>query len=174
MPTALSSIFVIARLWTRIRITRNWGLDDSLICGAWLLSLGLAGVSLLFPKYGAGRHAIFQPLGDVLITKKLTFASRITFQAVIAITKAGICCFYLRVFRDKRSKMWIYLMLGWIVITCILFELLFVFEIRPIYLVWSVEGLAITNSSLTLILTAGVNILADIFLMIFVIPRVRE
>lgn len=124
----------------------------------------------LFVRFGTGRHSSLQSISDLIATLKLAFASRVTYQFVICMTKLGICSFYLRVFQDKRSKMMVYSLLGFIVVSALIIELAFIFACKPVSNAWSLEqncGSPFPSFYANTI----ANIIADVALMVFVIPE---
>ncbi|KAE9364430.1 hypothetical protein N431DRAFT_563737 [Stipitochalara longipes BDJ] len=134
-------------------------------------SLGLAVLDCLFVKFGTGHHSSLQTLSDVLATLKLAFASRVVYQFVICTTKLGICTFYLRVFQDKRSKMLIYSLLGFIIITALVIELAFIFACKPVSGAWAIPQTCASPFA-SFYANTITSVMADVALMVFVIPRV--
>ncbi|KAH8776000.1 hypothetical protein F5882DRAFT_162477 [Hyaloscypha sp. PMI_1271] len=171
VPTICSTIFVLARLYTRSIITKSWGWDDTLITVSWLASLCLAVLDCLFVKFGSGRHSFLQTLPDVIATLKLAFISRIIYQFVICITKLGICTFYMRVFQDKQSKRVIYSLLGFIAITALIIELAFLFSCKPVSGAWAIPPTCASPLA-SFYANTITGVIADVALMVFVIPRV--
>jgi hypothetical protein len=136
-------------------------------------SLALAVLDALFVKFGTGHHSSLQTLPDVRATLKLAFASRLVYQFVICTTKLGICTFYLRVFQDKRSKMLIYLLLGFIIITALVIELAFIFACKPVSGAWAIPQTCASPFA-SFYTNTITSVMADVALMVFVIPRVRK
>ncbi|KAN0099524.1 hypothetical protein V8E51_013299 [Hyaloscypha variabilis] len=157
VPTVFSAIFVLARLMS---LTINQ-----------FASLGLAVLDALFVKFGTGHHSSLQTLPDVRATLKLAFASRVVYQFVICTTKLGICTFYLRVFQDKRSKMLIYSLLGFIIITALVIELAFIFACKPVSGAWAIPQTCASPFASFYANTIA-SVMADVALVVFVIPRV--
>jgi hypothetical protein len=187
VPTIFSTIFVLARLYTHSIITKNWGWDDTLITVSWVLdatsrpgkkltihqlaSLCLAVLDCLFVKFGSGHHSFLQTPPDVIATLKLAFISRIIYQFVICITKLGICTFYMRVFQDRQSKMVIYSLLGFITITALVIELAFLFSCKPVSGAWAIPPTCASPRA-SFYANTITGVIADVALMVFVIPRV--
>jgi hypothetical protein len=105
---------------------------------------------------------------------KLAFASRIVYQFVLCVTKLSICTFYLPVFQDKRSKLIVYLILAFITIPFLVIEITFVFSCRPVSDAWNPINFVANcvNPFPSLLANTITNVLADILMMTFVIPRV--
>ncbi len=122
-----------------------------------------------FVKFGIGHNSLLQTLPGVIATLKLAFTSRVMYQFIICTTKLEICTFYLRVFQDKRGKIMIYSLLGFIIITTLVIELAFIFSCKPVSGAWDVPQ---TCGSLFASFYAN-TVMIDVTLMVFAIPRVR-
>ncbi|KAF4628888.1 hypothetical protein G7Y89_g9255 [Cudoniella acicularis] len=171
IPTALASIFAIARLYTRSIVTRNWGADDTCIAIAWISSIGLAISNCIFTQYGTGHHTIIPNPANIIPTLKLAFASQLLYQFTLAITKVGICLFYLRIFQDRVSKILVYLITGFVVLTFLPLELGVVFRCSPVSDAWKFGNANCAAQNPRVFAAAACNIFADVLLMAFVFPR---
>lgn len=60
----LSTLFVVLRLYTRIRIVKNVGLDDYLIVVAVLVNIPFVGLALAQNHLGGGNHLWDIPLSS--------------------------------------------------------------------------------------------------------------
>ena len=188
VPSILGSIFVIARLYTRGVITRNWGTDDTLILIAWVCSphetlmrrltgcqitgIAMSITHILFTCYGMGHHEQFNPPSDIIPTMKLAYSSRLIYQLVLFFTKLGLCFFYLRIFQDRKSKHLIYTIVAFLVITFIPIELIVIFQCRPVYGAWSLQPAKCIDNNPGIYASAAFNIFADAMMMGFVLPRI--
>ncbi|PMD37525.1 hypothetical protein L207DRAFT_531807 [Hyaloscypha variabilis F] len=168
VPTVFSTIFVLARLYTRSIITKNWGSDDTLITISWLR---ICCPGRPFRKVWNRTSLFLQILPDVRATLKLAFVSRVVYQFVICTTKLGICTFYLRVFQDKGSKMLIYSLLGFIITTALVIELAFIFACKPVAGAWAIPQTCASPFA-SFYANTITSVMADVALMVFVIPRV--
>ncbi|KUJ17544.1 uncharacterized protein LY89DRAFT_584744, partial [Mollisia scopiformis] len=172
LPTLFASIFVVARLYTRFIITRNWGNDDTLITIAWVTSLGLAVTNALLIPFGGGHHAIFQKPSQITPTLKIAFIGRLIYQFVLCLTKLGICLFYLRVFQDKASKRQVYMIAAFTIISALVIEIEFVFQCNPVSDAWNFVNPNCKATNPSVVTNCVCNIIADVWIMAFVIPRV--
>ncbi|KAH6665666.1 hypothetical protein B0J14DRAFT_209952 [Halenospora varia] len=171
VPTFLGSIFVVARLYTRAIITRNWGLDDTFIAIAFIFSIGLAAGNCLLTRFGVGHHSIFSSVDDIISILKLAFASQLIYQFVLAVTKVGICLFYLRIFNDRTSKLSVYGLIAFVVLTFLPVQFAVVFRCHPVSDAWTIVSPNCGLQNPIVYASAACNIVADIMLMAFVIPR---
>ncbi|CZR59409.1 uncharacterized protein PAC_09301 [Phialocephala subalpina] len=169
VPTALASILVIARLYSKGVLIKKWRLDDTLIVIAWVLNLGFSLLNCLYARYGMGHHAEFMRPSDQGTVLKLQFASRLLFQSTLCISKLGICVFYHRVFQDHTSRILVYLIIGFLIISTIPVQTLVILLCHPVTRPWNFGP----EKCLPRIYVSGIsNILADVLLMAFVIPRI--
>ncbi|KAK6581032.1 hypothetical protein PZA11_006520 [Diplocarpon coronariae] len=172
VPTIIGSAFVIARLYARKLHLSTWGTDDTLISISWVVSIGLAVINGLFVVYGSGRRPVFQTLQDLIATMKLAFVSRVVYQFVLCTMKLGICSFYLRVFRDRTSRITVYTLLGFILVSAMAIEFTFIFSCKPVSGAWTLGEQNCLPATPILIANTVCNVVGDLALMIFVIPRI--
>jgi hypothetical protein len=112
--------------------------------------------------------------GAAAMAIKLSFVSRVLYQLCLAATKLGICAFHLQVFQDRTSKRLVYLMVGFILIisTSLLFAT--IFQCRPIAAAWSSHYGTFLISVAQVYALGITSIAADVFMLVFVVPRIRE
>lgn len=139
-----------------------------------MLSIGTAITICLSTKYGLGHHVIDQSPSDLVLFLKTGFALRLLYQLTLWFTKMGICIFYRRVFQDRQSKLYINLIIGFLFLSGIPIVLLVLFECIPIQTVWNLESGKCISYNVSVYLSAICNIVADIVVMAFAIPRVGK
>lgn len=106
---------------------------------------------------------------------KLNFGGRIIYQFVLCVTKLGICAFYLRMFQDHADKIYIYLIIIFLLITTIPIEFASLFQCNPVSGGWTLGTTAKCLKAMPSIYAAAISsILSDVFLMAFVFPRVSK
>ena len=125
-------------------------------------------------KYGLGHHAIDQNLAYLTPLLAVSFVGRFLYLLVIFFTKLGICTFYLRVFQDSRSKLFIRLTIAFLVVTEIPLLLLVLLACIPIQGSWDLKPAKCMDFSVSAYITAAFHITTDIMLIAFVIPRVGK
>jgi len=104
---------------------------------------------------------------------QLGFGSLIVYQFTIAATKISICFFYLRLFSDQTAKRCIYLTMCIILLYTIPTELFTIFQCKPVQGYWDKKVNAKCLNTLPAFYINSIsNILVDIWLIIFVAPRV--
>lgn len=105
--TVIALIWILLRAWVRIRMTKNWGWDDTCIVMAWLpLFVGLVLIQLE-ANLGLGRHIMYldDPKAQSLeILKYNTFFQMLNVICTL-LTKYSISLYLLRI-RDDRRLRW--------------------------------------------------------------------
>jgi hypothetical protein len=153
LPPVFTSIFVLARFYSRAYLLRNWGYDDTWILISWVFSsasatkdelltctqilggIGLTILNCILTRYGAGKHIqnpINQDLSNMKHQLQLTFVSRIVYQMSLMTTKIAICEFYRRIFTDRRSRIFVWTAIASVMAFSIPLTLSVVFECSPI------------------------------------------
>ncbi|KAK6604834.1 integral membrane protein [Botrytis cinerea] len=174
IPTVLGTVFVAGRLYTRGVITRNWGWDDFCIVIAWFLTVCVAVTNALFCNYGGGRHVELQTPSDLKPFFILAFASRILYQVSLMMVRVAICLVYSRIFQDRLSKIIVYSLLAFQIVSTIPLTLIVVFQCDPIASQWdfSIEQVHCIDTLPGIITFTACSIFSDVALIVFVVPRV--
>ncbi|KAF8859300.1 hypothetical protein BDZ45DRAFT_621279 [Acephala macrosclerotiorum] len=168
IPAIVASTLVLARLYSRVFIMKNWGYDDSWISLAWVTG----SVALTILNGILTTRVTAQTPEDLVLTMRLGFASRELYQLCLGATKLSICAFYLRIFQDHASKVIIKSTMGFIALFTFGLSIGIIFQCRPISGDWNNVPAVCGNQDPGIIASAICNILSDIFLMIFVTPRI--
>lgn len=121
--------------------------------------------------YGSGRHQVFQTPYGAAMTTRLSYASRILYQIVLGTTKISVCLLYIRVFTDRKSILIIHALMGFITIFSVPLTLYVIIHCVPVH---DVEPATCHSNSPDLFVSAACNILADVLLIIFVVPQICE
>lgn len=128
-----------------------------------------------FVLYGSGRHQYLQSQKDAAITTTLSYISRVVYQLVLGTTKIGICVMYLRVFQDRTSKIIVYSLMAFIAAFTLPLTIYVIIQCIP-----GGEGSPLElfvkchRNSPDLLTSAACNVLADVLLLIFIVPRICE
>ncbi|KAF7946440.1 hypothetical protein EAE96_009438 [Botrytis aclada] len=174
VPTALGTLFVAGRLYTRGVITRNWGWDDFCIVIAWFLTIFVAVNNILFCNYGGGRHVELQTPSDLKPFFIIAFVSRILYQVSLMMVRVAICLVYSRIFQDRLSKIIVYSLLAFQILSTVPLTLIVVFQCDPIVSQWdfSVEQVRCLDPLPGIITFTTCSVFSDVALILFVVPRV--
>ncbi|TVY92729.1 hypothetical protein LAWI1_G004021 [Lachnellula willkommii] len=170
IPQIFASLFVIARMITKIRITRAWGADDTVLVIAWLCSLALTILACLETRYGAGKHLHDVPFTSLEAGLNLEYGTRITYFLALGFTKVSICLFYLRVFRERYSRIIAMGTMGFTILFTVPTVLVSIFQCNPVRGFWdkTIKSTCF-NTNPNLYASAACNIAADTVLIILVV-----
>ncbi|PVH68748.1 hypothetical protein DL98DRAFT_474508 [Cadophora sp. DSE1049] len=168
-PAVIASIFVLARLYSRLIIIKSFGADDYWIGISWVASLALTVLNCVFVHYGSGHHSMLQTKADGILTIKLAFVTRIFYNFVLGTTKIGICAFYLRIFSDQWSRYLSFALSGFIGLYTLFFV---IFTIAFCFPDPKKPFGKCTKNTPDLFVSAACNILADLLLLAFIAPRI--
>ncbi|KAK6823068.1 hypothetical protein RU639_005937 [Aspergillus parasiticus] len=112
--TVIALALVLLRAWVCLRLTRNWGWDDTCIVIAWFALLAGLITIQLEANLGLGRHAIYLPDPEhtvLQILKVNTIYQMINIICAL-VTKYSISLYILRI-RNSRTVRWI---LAWLML----------------------------------------------------------
>lgn len=127
-----------------------------------------------FVLYGAGKHQYLQIQQDAIRTERLSYISRIVYQIVLGTTKLGICAMYLKVFQDRTSRLTAYGFMAFISAFTLPLTNFVVIKCIPTG-DGSLNAIMTCNSnSLSLLTSAVCNVVADLLLLVYIVPRICE
>lgn len=95
-------------------------------------SIALTSLNGVLVARETGKQSVPQTSDHLLVAKRLGFASRELYQICIGTTKLGICAFYLRIFQDRFSKMFIWSLMGFIATFTLALSIGIIFQCQPI------------------------------------------
>jgi hypothetical protein len=196
VPFAIASVTVLARLVTRGLITHNWGTDDSWILISWVRSpppihLFAERRYKQFSTDLRGRshdpelrsHKIWRwpsPISTTIHQYKtallLGYFVRIVYQLVLGTTKIAICTLFLRIFdSNEKDRYAMYSLLAFIGCYTTLFLFTSTFQCHPVSDAWENENSPTCSNYVTTLWATGIcNILVDLLLLVFVVPRISK
>ncbi|OBT64857.1 hypothetical protein VE03_06448 [Pseudogymnoascus sp. 23342-1-I1] len=173
-PFLVATIFVIARFWSRQILKGSWAQDDIWVFISWMGALAHTALNCSITFYGIGRHVSVQVMENAVRVLVISYGTRILYQCILATTKIAILTLYLRIFTDAKSKVIVYGMITFVVLYTIPCLLLLIFECTPLYDSWNPLRFPRTCVNLTIqvFMSAGFNILLDLLMIAFAVPRV--
>ncbi|TQN65062.1 Satratoxin biosynthesis SC1 cluster protein 4, partial [Colletotrichum shisoi] len=173
--SVLSTAAVALRAFTRMRMLRTFGLDDSVMVVAQILVIGTAVVIGLETRYGLGKHSWVQPPEDYVPYMKSFYASIVLYNIATTVVKLSILLQYRRIFSSdwmQRLTTWgLAFMSAWTGMLCFLLPLMCV----PAAAFWdeTVEGHCIDLLTSWYVM-AGVNLVADFVMFSMPIPVINS
>ncbi|KAJ5626328.1 hypothetical protein N7510_002637 [Penicillium lagena] len=141
--TGLTTILVVARVWTRIKILKNFGVDDYLIVIAMVLGLAYCGVVTASIWAGFGKHALALPEEKMELAIMLNTVSFLFGILSFTVPKLAVAAMLNRILNPGwLAKTWLWLVTGLAAtVSCICIIILFTMCDPPKAL-WEVHLLA--------------------------------
>ncbi|KAJ5500764.1 hypothetical protein N7453_009815 [Penicillium expansum] len=158
----LTFIVLTLRLFARIYVLGQMGIDDYLIVGACTLSWSFIAVTLVAVKHGLGKH-----IQDVDQTGMINYAfavwlSSMFYLATLGFVKTSVLWFYTRL-GDRYLTRLSWVMMGVIMAQATSFVLVAAFQCRPISMAWTGTGPGkCVNINLFYLCNAALNIVTDL------------
>ena len=167
-------LFVAVRLYTKTRITRNFGVDDYLCIAAFILAVAHSVFSHLSVTVGYGRHlwdlrAVEMTVAHVRIISAQTFM----YFLAIGVVKISILAFYLRVFSvDRKLARLVY---GGMAVIGVAYLGLTINAIVLLFECSSVDALSkkyCYDQYLPILIGGLFNIISDFYVLLLPVPRI--
>ncbi|KAK8068670.1 hypothetical protein PG994_005286 [Apiospora phragmitis] len=172
--SAVSTIVVALRIHTRAKLLRSFGIDDAVIIGALILTIGSAVAIGLEGTFGLGTHTWIQPLEDFIPYMKSFYVSIILYNVGLCLIKVSILLQYRRIFTQKLTQ-WmagglLAFMLAWTVTLSVLLPLV----CYPVDKFWEPArpGSCVDQLAVWYVM-AGVNIVTDFAIFIIPLPVIK-
>ncbi|KAH8425084.1 uncharacterized protein LDX57_002832 [Aspergillus melleus] len=177
IATGCAFITVLARVYVRLFIIRNVGLDDYTMIIT--MALSLAGWAIIIPEvqYGAGRHTAYV-LDTATTATHLNFATQAIYMWAIGLVKISIGLFLLRFAPRKGYKIfiWVVIVLMFLYTAICFFTL--IFQCKDIRTIWdqSVKSECLQPPQLLALsyTNTALNILTDLIFAILPVFMLRH
>ncbi|KAH6668942.1 hypothetical protein B0J14DRAFT_432337, partial [Halenospora varia] len=174
----LTCMAIAIRVYTRLRISKSFGIDDWLILAALVPSTAFMIISLLSEtKFAWNRHIWDVPFDQVILGMKIIISTQILFTAGTMFVKCSMLTLIYRVV-SKGTGHFPKVVLGAIVLVVVqstLFTFMVIFQCRPISAYWTPSFLPQTNcinQSLHLLIAGIINTVTDLMTVLLPIPTV--
>lgn len=136
---AISCIFVVLRLYTRIFLTKAARWDDWTILLAWLGSLIGGVLDLIYIHYGFGRHRYYLTDHQFQEYKKYSYGDWIQTFFTLMATKVSICLLLLRISPNKRIIRPIQSLVVFLILSNVVLSLLYILQCIPVDGAWDAQ-----------------------------------
>lgn len=125
--TALTFLIVSARIFIRIKMLKNFGIDDYLIIIAMILGLAYCGVTTAGVAHGFGKHAIKLSQYDLEMAILLNTVSFLFGILSFTIPKIAVTAMLARILNPGMvQKIWLWVLVGTAAaVSCICIIILF-------------------------------------------------
>ncbi|KAI1879182.1 hypothetical protein JX265_002136 [Neoarthrinium moseri] len=130
----LASVFVAARLYTRLAIVRQITWDDWFIMLAWALAFAVSFTIDYGTRNGLGRHDKDIPSADWNVLRRCEYVFSVLYNPALMATKTSILIFYLRLARNTQQVLRLasWLVLGVVNVAGTVLTLINIFQCRPV------------------------------------------
>lgn len=136
---SLSTIIVALRLYTRLFITRNFGLDDATIALTQMITAVGKGFVVTEVSYGLGQHRIDLSVEQYRNFLKYYYLDTAQFFIALATCKISICLFLLRLSHFNELKRILYGLILFLIATHLALFFLNIFQCSPVDKVWNLD-----------------------------------
>ncbi|KAH6641721.1 hypothetical protein F5144DRAFT_643271 [Chaetomium tenue] len=171
---ALSTVFVAARLVSRVGIVRRTAWDDYMIVLAWLIAVFLSVSIDLGTTHGLGRHDEDIEPDKQAGLRMAEYVFSILYNPALMATKTSILIFYLRLSKNtlKVLRLASWLVLGIVNVAGTILTFMNIFQCHPTDAAWdlSVKAARCIPLLTEFICSAPVNITTDLAILALPIP----
>ncbi|CCF38132.1 integral membrane protein [Colletotrichum higginsianum] len=135
--TVCASIFMVMRLTTKVAKLSTWGADDTVAVVAFVVIVGLYVESFYFAEAGLGKDIWTLLPDEITHFLKLLFVLEFFYLVGLAVIKASILFFFLRIFPERRFRRVLWLMQVLNMLVCLSFVILCFAQCRPFSHFWT-------------------------------------
>ncbi|KAL8794420.1 MAG: hypothetical protein Q9195_003007 [Heterodermia aff. obscurata] len=133
----MSLFFVVSRMYSRIKLTRNVWWDDWLVCVAFTLDFIISVIWSVYAGRGYARHLYYIPANQIPDIIKLNTISRAMCMFSISIGKISVALLIERIAGPSRWRKWLLRSISVSVfITAVITLTLFFAQCNPARAVW--------------------------------------
>ena len=133
--TAISLSVTALRLWVR-KVNYYLGWDDYLIGITMALLITRMGLQVASVKHGNGRHRAYLAKEEYQWVVMANFYTIFLLFPTLGLLKISICCLLLRIKNTPKIRMFMYIIIGGLVITNIEPSIVMLAQCRPIEAFW--------------------------------------
>ncbi|KAF2728610.1 hypothetical protein EJ04DRAFT_449022 [Polyplosphaeria fusca] len=185
---AFAFVVYILRMWARLILAKNPGMDDLLMSLAMIPLIGsTVAVVLGITIYGFHLHAWDQTATTFITTRQITLAIEVLYLVATSLIKISILCFYRRLTSGVISRKFIYcvwISIAFVVAYAFVFIFVIIFSCTPIEGYWHLfdvswrltHDLHCHNEAAEIVAVVVISTLQDFFLVclpIFLVWNLR-
>ncbi|KAF4760718.1 hypothetical protein HAV15_006113 [Penicillium sp. str.  len=173
--TGLTTVMVIARVYIRLKLLRNFGMDDYLIVASMILGIAYCGISTAGVKVGYGKHAMYLSMGNQEMAILLNTVSFLFGILSFTLPKIAVTSMLTRILNPKPlHKTILWMMVGTAAVVSIICILILFTMCDPAEALWKprlVEAGAKCKSTTMLIdyaiFTGAISAVVDLSLAVY-------
>ncbi|KAL5606306.1 uncharacterized protein BROUX77_003499 [Berkeleyomyces rouxiae] len=164
--TAVSTVFVALRLYTRVALSHSVSWDDLVTIIAYLITLAEGVVMIVHVEHGQGSHWDTLSPSEQVTYLQIFYTTLVLYTLALGVIKTAIMLQYLRIFTGKLRKVTIICMIMIGIWSAVVF-LLSAFSCSPVRAFWdkTIDGKCLPNQPVWYASAAG-NILTDLVIAI--------
>ncbi|KFX91478.1 hypothetical protein V490_05881 [Pseudogymnoascus sp. VKM F-3557] len=168
----VATLFVVARLATRLWLVKKSTWDDFMIVVSWFLALGVSLSIAIGVRNGLGRNDADIPAQWRDDLRKCEYAFSVLYNPALMATKTSILIFYLRLSKNKKYfRLATYLTMAVIIVGGTTLTFLSIFACHPITKTFSNSTTQKCIRLVTLYFAATpINVVTDAVILILPIP----
>ncbi|KAI0014871.1 hypothetical protein F4780DRAFT_152553 [Xylariomycetidae sp. FL0641] len=175
IPHMICTLFIFARVVSRLVYQRRWFLDDSLISVAWVSSTVISIVYSLATERPGIKDANITPDGPITPYLLRTYLGLIFYQLCLSFTKLSILVFYLRVLPARTPMKWVAVAtMGFVAMYGIPLLLMSIFQCYPVAGEFFGRPMRCLELTPLLISSASLHTSTDAWLIFLIIPVVNR
>ncbi|KAK8223251.1 hypothetical protein HDK64DRAFT_275669 [Phyllosticta capitalensis] len=174
--TAVASVVVCLRVYTRAWVVRNFWWDDVVIIVAMVLAFGMPVLWTIEIPYGLGRHLLDIPQKDWPVHWKILWIVLFPYYSSLGLIKISVLLQCLRIFSIPRFRIACYLLLLMVAIWTAWTIASAIITCNPVAYTWdkSISGGTCKNQSPIVYTNAAVNIFTDFATIILPMPVLNK
>ncbi|KLU92097.1 hypothetical protein MAPG_11044 [Magnaporthiopsis poae ATCC 64411] len=170
----LASVFVIARLISRIGIVRRFSWDDGSIVAAWFIAFALSFSIIWGTRMGLGRYDENIRPEDRPSLRRAQYAFSVLYNPALMATKTSILIFYLRLSKNTKPLLRLasYVVLAIVNLAGTILTFINIFQCNPTYAGFQDVPFQPTCTPLltVFICSAPINIVTDVAILTLPMP----
>ncbi|KAF2086700.1 hypothetical protein K490DRAFT_19772, partial [Saccharata proteae CBS 121410] len=168
-------VFVSLRLYTRLFVSHNPGVDDALVALSFIFAAAEAPIMVAEYRYGMGMHVKDIPPPMLIKQERVFWASTLIYILSIICSKLGILAQYLRIFTTRRTRIVTWIMCVLTTTCCVVCFIIGIFMCIPVAKFWDprIPGKCIDFYGVWYLM-AAMNIFTDIGIVAVPIPTVMR
>lgn len=130
------SVFLTGlRVWVRAR-DKTLGWDDGTILVATVLSVIMSALSINAVQHGKGRHIWYLAKEEAQHISMLSWINQLVLFTAVTFVKSSICLLVLRIKNTKVLRVFLYTVIGFLIITNLLPIIALLVECNPVDKFW--------------------------------------
>lgn len=171
---AISTVFTLARMYTRFHVHQRIWWDDWTMVAAWLGTVALCGIQIHMIRFGSGVNFDDVPPNARKVFSNLFLDTQMVARTAIFFARLSILLLYIRIFfplGTERTTTW------WVIWLTILVNLLYTISLILVTTLQCVPkglpfGSTCVNQFLVFILASVINIITDLAVLLIPVARI--